>query len=120
MNDHTRRAIAYIAGRIVSGTSAVSLYDHTAGRTYNFRAEFAATKIRVREIESGSDITGAGGSGMFTITHVGNGKPVSLKLTGSAFEGFDYETAKRYRGAVAGNSVAVQDDQHAKEFQYSI
>jgi len=120
MNDQTRRAVAYIAGRIVSGKPAPSVYDHTTSRTYNFRGEFAATKITLRDLDSGSDIKGAGGSGMFTITQAGNGKPVSLKLNGSTFEGFDYETAKRYRGVITGTSVAVQDDQHGREFQYSI
>jgi hypothetical protein len=120
MNDQTRRAVAYIAGRIVSGSAAASLYDHATGRSYAFRGEFAATEITLRDLDSGSAFKGAGGSGMFTITQSGNGRPVSLRFNGSAFEGFDYETAKRYRGAVSGKSVAVQDEQHAREFQYSI
>ncbi len=120
MKDEVRRAVAYVAGRLVSGKAATGLYDRNGGRQYPYSGDFTATKLSVRDHTENLEFTGAGGSGMYTLSHTGNGKPVSLKIQGQVFEGFDYSSAKKYRGSVNGNMVSIIDDQVGQEFQYTL
>lgn len=120
MKTHIRRMVAFVAARLVSGKSASGVYDQSAAKQFAFSGEFNPTKFKVRDHEQGCDASGLGGSGLFTLTHPDNGLPITLKVNGSTFEGFDYACAKRYHGSVNGNHVSLHDDQAGQQFDFTL
>lgn len=120
MQTHIRRVVAFVAGRLVSGNPVVGVFDQAEGKQFSFSGEFNPTKLTVRDHEQGCEVTGLGGSGMFTLSHPHNGKPITLKLKGNTFDGFDYGSAKRYRGSVNGNHVSIHDDQIGQQFDFTL
>jgi hypothetical protein len=120
MTDHMRRVVAFVAGRLVVGKAGNGVYDQSAGKQFTFSGEFNTTKLALRDHDQACDFTGMGGSGLFTLMHPVNGKPISLKVNGNSFEGFDYGCSKKYRGNVNGNHVSVHDDQVGQQFSFTL
>lgn len=120
MKVHMRRVVAFVVGRVVSGKQSNGVFDQAAGKQFNFTGEFAATRLTLRDHNEGCEFKGLGGSGLFTLSHPNNGKPITLKVNGNNFEGFDYDSAKRYRGSVEGNRVSLHDDQVGQQFEFTL
>lgn len=120
MKTHVRRMVAFVAGRLVSGKTPSGVFDQSAGKQFVFTGEFSPTRMSVRDHEQNFNATGMGGSGLYTLTHPDNGKPITLKLNGNSFDGFDYASAKRYRGSVNGNHVSIHDDQAGEQFDFTL
>ena len=116
MKDHTRRAVAYIAARIVCRQSAGSLYDYQAARHFSFGGDVNPSSISVYDYEEQCHIGGSAAS----LYHYGNRKHLSLEVSGKDFSGYDYDTGKHFSGSVSGNAVSVYDYEHGRHFTYSV
>ena len=123
MKEHTRRAVAYIVLQLAAGNkpNLPAIRDLASGKAFRFNADVAPTKTKITifDQEQKCHVKGAGGGGFYTLTHEGNGKPISLKIKDNRFEGFDYDTGKPYNGMLNGNLVSIHDAEHAKEFRYT-
>jgi len=121
MKDPTRRLLAYIVLRLASAQPFFALQDHAAARVFHIDADIPPTKTRIAVLDRGLGclLKGVGGGGFYTLTNGEAGKPISLKLKESQFEGFDYSSGKPYNGTVAGNSITIHDAETAKEFRYT-
>jgi hypothetical protein len=119
MSESTRRSVAFIAWRLITGRDSMSIYDHAAERKVQFSGTISSTEISIRDAD-GRQIVGSGGSGMYTLTDGGAGKPVTLKIDGLSFEGFDYGASRRYQGAVDRDTLRITDPRANAEFSYSI
>jgi hypothetical protein len=121
MKDHTRRAVAYIVLRLISGNPLPGIHDHAASKGFRFDGDIPPTKTKISVFDHTQKchLKGAGGGGFYTLTHEGTGKPISLKIKDQQFDGFDYDSGKPYSGKVTGRSVSIHDAEHEKDFQYS-
>lgn len=120
MKDHTRRAVAYIAGRLVCGTGSSSVYDYDSSKRFDFSGQISPTDVSVYDYEQRCYISGSGSSGSYSLFHRGNGKHITLNIEGGQFNGYDHDTRKQFTGRVSGNSVSIYDYEHSKYFNYSI
>lgn len=116
MRVHTRRAVAYIAGRIASDRRSTAVYDYQEGCYNNMSGRVAATKVSVYDYDQGCHVSGSPAS----LFHYGNSAHISLKVTGVKFSGFDYDSKSHYSGKVSGKNVSLYDYETGQYYNYSI
>jgi hypothetical protein len=105
MKADTRRAVAYIAGRAISGKTASSVYDYGEGGHHSFSGDVSAVAANVYDYGSSCHVGGQLGS----LYHYGHGSHLQLTLKGKSFTGYDYDDASDFSGDVHGSSVTVYD-----------
>ena len=79
MKDHTRQAVAFIAGSLISGKQSSSVYDYSASKHFSFSGESEATNVNVYDYTEKCYVSGSGQSGRFSLYHYGNSKYLDLK-----------------------------------------
>jgi hypothetical protein len=116
INTHTRRAVAYIAGRLVSGKKGSSIYDYGERRHVNMSGNLTGSSISAYDYDQRCYISGSRTS----LYHYGNGAHLTLVLNAAAFSGYDYDSKKHFSGNVSGKTVSLYDYQTATHYSYSI
>ncbi len=114
-----RRALAFIAWRLITGQQGQSIYDHANDTRQAFIGDVDETRIDVRD-GRGLHLRGAGGSGMYTLETGAGAKPVTLKISGLDFEGFDYTASCRFTGSVDRRQLSLRQGRHSESYVYSI
>lgn len=114
-----RRAVAFVAWRLITGHDSASIFDHAKARRVRFSGSISATKIAIRD-QDGCELSGSGGSGMYTLTQGRGGKPITLKIDGTRFEGFDYGASRRYEGTIDRETLHLKEARGGEEFSYSV
>ncbi len=120
MDDHTKRAVAYIAGRLISKTNSSSLYDYKLSKYFTFSGEVLLKNISIYDYEFRCFIGGTGSVNSFSLYHYGNQKHLSLNLNGNQFSGYDYHKSSNFSGTVSGNSISLYDYESSQYFDYSL
>lgn len=113
------RVVAFVAWRLITGRDGEGIYDHSNEERVEFSGMISDTAIDLRD-PSGNRISGAGGSGMYTLSAGDGAKPVTLKISGLEFEGFDYGTSSRYHGSVDRRRLSIRHGRDECEIDYSI
>jgi hypothetical protein len=116
MDGHTRRAVAYIAGRLVRGSAAAAVYDYAEERHVNFTGEVSAQHVNVYDYEQRCNVSGAPSS----LYHYGNRRYIELNVAGMQFSGHDGASGRHFNGNVRGNGVTVYDYEQEQYFDYSV
>ena len=116
MEAHTRRAVAYIAGRLISGSDAAAVYDYSESRYVNFSGDVDAQNVNVYDYEQSRHIGGT----LPSLYHYGNSRHIDLKVNGADFEGYDYASNKHFSGHVDGKNVSLYDYEHGQYFNYTV
>mgnify|MGYP007069035783 CR=1 FL=1 len=116
MDDSLRRDIAFIAGVLISGVKASSIYDYRNGNYVNISGEVHLERISVYDYFRRCFIAGSVGS----LYDYGNGKHISLKLSGTSFNGYDYGSGFHFSGSVAGNSISFYDYETSQYYNFSL
>ncbi len=119
MSGDVRCAVAFVAWRLITGRESQGIYDHANERRKTFSGMITDTRIDLKD-EVGRPISGSGGSGMYTLAAGAAAKPVTLKISGLDFEGFDYGTSRRYRGTVDRHRLSISEGQAPKSFDFSV
>lgn len=121
MKDHTRRAVALIAGCVITGERPSSIYDYSQSKHFQFSGETSPTTVNVYDYNEKCHIGGSGDSrGQLNLYHYGNSKHISLKIDGDNFEGYDYDTQKHFNGSVNGNAISLYDYEKSQYFNFSV
>ncbi len=115
MKSRTRRAIAYIAGRIVSGLSETNIYDSSDSQYYSMDGSVQADNLSVYDYTEKCYISGS----LPNLFHYGNEKALTLNMTGDKFTGYDYDESSSFSGSVSGNSISIYDGKTSPYFKYS-
>jgi hypothetical protein len=113
---HTRRAVAYIVGRLVSEKDSDSVYDHEADELFSFGGKISSTAVDVYDYERRCAVGGS----LHALYHAGNRKQVRLEIMGHEFSGYDDDTGKPYSGIVKSGLVTIYDPEVKKHFHYSV
>ncbi len=114
-----RRAVAFVAWCLITGREGAGIYDHANDTEVAYSGVVTDTKIDLNG-ESGSRISGAGGSGLFTLTTGVRAKPVTLKISGLEFEGFDYGASSRYSGSVDKSELSIREGRDDRSYSFSV
>jgi hypothetical protein len=116
VNAHVRRAVAYIAGRLVSGADSGAVYDYYEGRYVNFSGQVNAQNVNVYDYEQGSFVGGSPTS----LYHYGDGQFIQLNVNGTQFRGYDFGSGQHFTGNVNARNISIYDYEHGSHFNYSI
>jgi hypothetical protein len=120
MNESTRRAIAYIAGRASSGRSSAAIFDYSNSAHFNFSGKVTDSAVSAYDYTEQCHITGAGHSGSFSLYHYGYQKHISLRVDGRKFRGYDFASGLHFSGTVSGRAVSIFDYADSTWHQYAI
>ncbi|MEE9523468.1 MAG: hypothetical protein V3V59_01825 [Thermodesulfovibrionales bacterium] len=120
MQNHTRRAIAYIAGRMISNESSTTVFDYSCFKYFSFTGETSFDNISVFDYKNQCLIRGFGSHGALNLYHYGNKNHIFLSIEESHFNGFDYDTSCHFSGDVNERSVTIFDYEQNTRFEYSI
>lgn len=116
MNAHTRRAVAYIAGRLASASTATGVTDLSEATRFLFSGRVDTEEVSVYDHAEGCHIGGAPSS----LYHFGNGANIELAMDGAQFSGYDFDSANHFHGSVQGKRVRLYDLEHDAEFLYRL
>jgi hypothetical protein len=116
MQPHTRRAVAFIAGRAISGSDASAVYDYSESRYVFFSGDVSAGNVNVYDHEENCHVGGS----LPSLYHYGNGQHIQLDVSGTQFNGFDYGSGQHFSGTVNGQAVSVYDYEHGQYSNYSV
>jgi hypothetical protein len=120
MKDSTRVAVAYIAGRLISGQDSSSIYDYGVSKHFSFSGNVRGNDVSVYDHTLNCHITGFGVGTSISLFHYGNHKHITLEIKGNQFSGYDYDSGKHFSGTVSGNSISLYDYETGGYRQYTI
>jgi hypothetical protein len=116
MQAQTRRAVAYIAARIISNRNASAVYDYGEGKYFSIDGQINGAVVSVFDYSEHCHVDGT----LPDLYHYGNQRHIEVKVNGRSFEGYDYDSKKHFAGNVNGQSISLYDYEHGKYFNYSI
>ena len=99
-----RRAVSYIAGRLISGRNSSTVFDYAHSAYFNFSGT-VSNNINIYDYARSSYLTG----NLNSLYDYGTGHYISFKIQGNQFSGYDYETGSYFNGTVNGNSITFYD-----------
>jgi hypothetical protein len=97
--------VAYVAGRIVSGSTANSLYDYARSKHAMFSGNIDGQTVSIYDHERGCHFGGT----LPGLYDYGRGVHVQLNINGDRFTGYDYGDTEHFSGTVNGQQVQVYD-----------
>ena len=115
MESHTRRAIAYVAGRLINEESRSSIYDYSESKYTNFGGNVSWSSVSIFDYEQSCYISGSSTN----LYHYGDGHYVTLNVEGGQFSGFDYRSGTYFSGRASGRSLYIYDYDTSRYYQYS-
>ena len=119
MKSHTRRGIAYIAGRLVSGKYSTTLRDDSEGKHFSFGGEVSLENgVSVYDYEQSCFIRGNSSGGPLSLYHDGNANWIDLAIDGNTFKGYDKDSGSFFSGTVNGDFITIYDNEHSQYFKY--
>ncbi len=80
MKSHTRSAVAYIAGRIISKIDGGSIYDHSRAIYANIGGTIDEDSVQVYDYDLGCHISGDRNGFKCSLYHYGDGHHIDLNI----------------------------------------
>jgi len=120
MRAHTRRAVAFIAGKLISEERTHAVRDQSSGRLYQFNGFLNGQRVDVRDSEMGCCITGTGVARRYQLMHGHNNQAIRLEIDGERFTGYDYDSLNGFSGRVSGRAITLFDNEHQRYFDFLI
>ena len=120
MTPSVRACVAYVAGRLISGRTASSIYDCSACGHVSISGDVDDRKVSVYDYEHGCAFSGSGNRREFSLYHYGDRHQVSLKIDGDQFTGYDHGSMHPFEGGVSGGSITLYDSESGAYHSYSL
>jgi hypothetical protein len=112
----TRRAVAYIAGTLITGQKSAAVYDYQDKRHVSMSGAVTANSISVYDYDQHCHIAGSGTS----LYHYGNHAHFTLQLNGASFSGYDYDSKAHFSGTANSRNMTIYDYEAKAHYNYSI
>jgi hypothetical protein len=86
MHPNTRACVAYIAGKLITGSGSSSVYDYSQSRHINISGTVDVSHVGVYDHNRGCHFSG----NLPNLYDYGRGAHVSLNINGTQFGGYDF------------------------------
>lgn len=116
MKDHTRRAVALIAGSAINHKSSTSVFDYQYARYFSFSLSFNGSNVNAYDYTLNCYVAGS----LNSLYHYGDNNYIHLTMKSNGFDGFDYESNNHFQATVSGNNVTIYDYETNQYHNYSI
>ncbi len=120
MEAHVRRAVAYIAARLIIREDAEALYEPATGRSYRMRGIAKDSYVKVYDLSSGCHISGNFYGLTYSLYHDGTAAHIELKITDTRFSGYEFASASQFDGNLTDRSITLYDFKDGNFYRFSI
>jgi len=120
MEAHLRAALAYIAGRLVSGNNSSGVYDHSRSKHILMNGTAKGRLVAIFDHDQRCHISGSGNGLQYSLYHDGENRLISLTLQGSVISGHDYGRSAGFTGTAQDNSISLFEPATCRHFSYSL
>jgi hypothetical protein len=115
MNDGTRHAVAYIAGRLCTGVDADAVVDLVTGHHTEFEGK-VGKQVAIYDHSRNCLVGGALGA----LYDAGNHQHINLEISGESFTGFDHASNHHFGGRAVDGEVWIFDCELERRFSYAL
>jgi hypothetical protein len=115
-----RAAVAYVAGRLVSGKESSSVYSFADKDYTSLGGPVTPQSVNLFDYTHGCNISGGSGGRTFILFHTGVANYISLTVEGDSFTGHDSDSGSSFSGRVRRFRVGIYDSGANAYFWYSI
>ena len=116
MHPNTRACIAYVAGKLISGSGSSSVYDYSRSRHISISGSVDASHVGVYDHDRGCHFSGS----LPNLYDYGRSAHISLNINGNQFSGYDHGDSHHFSGLVNGSSISIYDNGASMHFNYSV
>jgi hypothetical protein len=120
MEAHVRRAVAYIAGRLIIREDAEAIHEPATGRSYSMRGTAKDSYVKVYDHSCGCHISGNFYGLTYSLYHDGTSAHIELKITDNRFSGYEFASASQFNGNVSDRSITLYDFKDGNFYHFSI
>jgi hypothetical protein len=120
MEKFVRAAVAYVAGRLISGKESSSIYDFSEKDYTSLGGPVSPASVNVFDYTHACYISGGGNGQTLKLFHCGVNNYISLTLRGDSFAGYDYGSGSHFSGMVRRFRIRLYDSGSNAYFSYSI
>lgn len=120
MEPHLRAAMAYIAGRLVSGKNASGVYDYSRTMQIILSGAAQGGVVSIFDHDQRCHISGTANGLQYILFHHGLRRHICLTLAGSEFTGHDYGRSTSVSGWVIDDGIVVVEPAMSKQFGYTL
>ncbi|MEN6465775.1 MAG: hypothetical protein ABFD62_11400 [Syntrophaceae bacterium] len=118
MHPKLRTCIAYVAGRLISGRDATSIYDKSQAKDIFIEGPVTPASVKVFDRDRGCYLSGLGDENAYELYDFGGMYYVELIVTGNTFEGYDHGTPSLFKGEMNGDDITMYDDAFSETFSF--
>lgn len=120
MKNEVRAAVAYVAGRLVSGKESSSVFGFADKEYTALGGVLSPASVNVFDYTHGCHFSGGGDGRTFVLLHSGVNNHVSLSVQGDRFSGYDHDSGRPFSGMVRRYLIRIYDPELNRVFSYSI
>ncbi len=115
-----RRAVSYIAGRLISGKTSGAVYDYLTASSYRLYGDVTPEFIQVYDEDRYGYIRGGRTPAGLALFDGPTRQNIQLKISDNDFYGYDYESSSYFSGEVNQSSINFFDFQYSRNYRYAI
>src|SRR5438094_2599016 len=104
-----RAAIAYIAGRLLTGVDARSVWDRAARETKRYSGAVSEDQVDIFDYQRQHHVAGQVVDDTIDLHDYPSGTHLVCQLAGDQFQGLDHASRHRYEGRVQGSRIILYD-----------
>lgn len=121
MIEDRERAVAYIAGRILSTSAARLIREEDTGRLALMSGDVSADRVHVYDFQINGYVSGTRSAGRWNLFHARDNATIELIPTEvGRLCGFDHSSGQWFSVGVTGRTIRVRNAVSGRSRQYSL